>query len=112
MDLFDILKDPDFASVCTLISIARTVDDQGRNQESDQRQDIEAAIQPASPKEIETLPEAERTRSTIAVWSMAPLDLGGKISWRGDLYKIASVNIWDGFGDRLFHALAIKENVA
>lgn len=112
MDVFDVLNDPDFASARSVIRLTWAVDPMGYNQAAEESFDVLAAVQPASPKEIETLPEAERSRSTIAVWTMVELDQGCKMEWRDDSYRIASVNVWDAFGGRLFHALAIKEDIS
>lgn len=107
--MLDILKDPDFVSEIQIQRIANTVNAKGRNQTITTDGVILGHMQPASPKEREILPEAERVKETKAVWSLDELTTDTRILI-GDGYRVASVEKWDTADGVYYKALAVLED--
>ncbi len=65
--------------------------------------EIVANIQPATPKELERLPEGQRTREVIAVWTDTELKTatvpvgsrGDRIAYGGASYEVQAVERWE-----------------
>lgn len=63
---------------------------------------IDAAIQPATPKDRELLPENERTKESIVVYSVAPLRTSDVsqgleadvVTWEERTWRVTSVENW------------------
>jgi hypothetical protein len=74
--------------------------------------EIEAAVQPATPKELARLPEGQRSREVIAVYTETELRIGGpgaaadRIGHAGATYEVHSVERWDVGG--FYKALAAR----
>lgn len=64
--------------------------------------EVEAAVQPATPKEIAQLPENERTSKAIRIYTSLRLltsDSAGaieadRVTWQGETYRVLKVNDW------------------
>lgn len=73
---------------------------------------IDASVQPATAKELERLPEGQRTRETLAVYTTtelriaAPGQAADRLEHDGVTYEVQSVEPW-GVGG-YFKALAAK----
>lgn len=62
--------------------------------------EITASIQPATPKELQRLPEGDRTRDVIAIWTTTELRVGegaqaDRVSYGGATYEVQAVERWD-----------------
>ena len=75
---------------------------------------IKALIQPAGHLEVMRLPEGERDRKTIAIYTRTPLvhavangPPSDRIAWRGDIFEISSIDEWNEYAG-FTYALATK----
>lgn len=110
LDVAYLLGDPDFCVAFAVERCAEAVDDKGRTQMAGEVLPWQGVIQPATPRELERLPEGDRDRETITVYSREPLRIGQRpentvadvILWRGQRYEVVNVEPWPGF----VHALA------
>lgn len=112
--LADLLQDPDLVLPFVILRRAEGMV-KGRSVITETPEDATGVVQPAMARELERLPEADRVKSTIAVFTVAPLRVGDEaqgisadgIVWRGDTYTIAAVEDWTQYG--FYKALAHKE---
>ncbi|WP_413207765.1 hypothetical protein [Rhodospirillum sp. A1_3_36] len=115
LDLSAILSDPEFTEPLSLRVTAESVDDHGRLVEAAEvLHEIQASIQPASPDERESLPDGQRDKATVVVWTITDLDVLGedaaiRFNWRGTDYLIQAVEPWPKGG--YVRALATQEGV-
>jgi hypothetical protein len=73
--------------------------------------EIAASIQPATPKELQRLPEGDRVKAVIAIWTTTELRVGegaqaDRVSYGGGTYEVQAVERWD-LGE-YFKALASR----
>lgn len=82
--------------------------------------EIIASIQPASPYEILQLPEGQRTKEAIKVYTTTGLRQtieaqevkGDRIAYKGRLYEVQKVSTWESFTDiPHFKAMAVMVEV-
>jgi hypothetical protein len=67
---------------------------------------IQASVQPASPKDLQRLPEGERTMNVIVIFtttelllaSQAARTLSDRIAYRGANYEVEDVDVWESGG--------------
>lgn len=63
--------------------------------------DITASIQPATPTELQRLPEGDRTKAIVAIWTATELRTavaGGRadrVAYGGATYEVQAVEAWD-----------------
>lgn len=113
-DLSKLMTDPDFARPLTVVRRTESVDEHGRASFAEERLDAVGVIQPATPKELERLPEGDRHKATVAVFTAFPLRAGDEaagiapdwLEWQGARYEVASLDDWSAEG--FCHALAQK----
>jgi hypothetical protein len=72
LDVSDLLDDPDFRQNFTVARITETVTSKGRAELSSTNLTISGVIVPATPRQLERLPEADRSSEIIAVYSRSP----------------------------------------
>lgn len=112
MDLSVLLTDPDFARPFAVIRRTERVDERGRADYAQERFDALGSIQPATPKELERLPEGDRHKETVAVFTATALRAGDEetgtapdwLERHGALYEVTSLDNWTTEG--FCHALA------
>ena len=105
LDISYLLSDPDFCAPFDVERQTETVDDMGRAQLACEVLPWRGAVQPATPRELERLPERDRDRETSTVYSREPLRVGQRpegtaadvILWQGQRYEVASVEPWPGY---------------
>jgi hypothetical protein len=75
--------------------------------------EIVASIQPATPKELQRLPEGDRVRDVIAIWTTTELQVAAspaaqadRVTYAGASYEVQAVERWD-LGE-YFKALASR----
>lgn len=75
---------------------------------------IEAVIVPASGRQLERLPEGQRTKDVIAIYSPTELRTASvagapadQVEWSGAQYQVQSVKAWNEAGG-FFEALAVR----
>ena len=76
MDVSQLLIDPDFARSFTVVRRTESVDEHGRAAYAEERFDALGSVQPATPKELERLPEGDRHKETVAVFTACALRAG------------------------------------
>ena len=75
----------------------------GAFEAKEEKIDTIGIVQPAGKDALEQLPEGDRTRDAVAVFTETELNCGGsdraadEIEWRGARYRVASVRRWDAF---------------
>ena len=117
-DLTELLRDPDFAEPFH-VTRREAVDDGGDDYRLEQSE-LEAvgSVQPATPAELERLPEEDRDKETIAVFTAFPLRAGGRGTARPDritllrsdaTYLVVAVEPWVHLGCTWCRALAQRE---
>lgn len=109
LDISFLLSDPDFCAAFAVERFTEAVDDKGRAQLRGERLPWRGVVQPATARELERLPEGDRDRETITVYSREPLRVGQRpggdtecpaadvIHWQGQRYEVASVEPWPGY---------------
>lgn len=116
MDISEILEDPDFQVELEIERRTETVDEAGRGHMQASRSAIIACIQPLTPDELERLPEADRDRESLAVWSASLLQGTGPnhapdlIIWQGKTYEVTGVEKWPGWWRAVIQLLPEGEN--
>lgn len=68
-----LLDDPDFVIGFQIARRTRTVNDYGRAVTEEEILPARGAVQPATPEELERLPEGDRYRESISVWTLFAL---------------------------------------
>lgn len=109
-----LMTDPAFARPFTVIRRTESVDEHGRASYAEERLDAVGVIQPATPKELERLPEGDRHKATVAVFTAFPLRAGDEaagtapdwLEWQGALYEVIGLDDWSA--EDFYHALAQK----
>lgn len=102
--LADVLDDPELMTPFEVTRATQGVDTKGRTQLVQQNFDAAGEICPATPEQLERLPEADRSTETIAILTGMQLTAGSDtlapdtVTWRGGTYKVVSVQDWSGFG--------------
>jgi hypothetical protein len=65
--------------------------------------EILASVQPATPKELQRLPEGDRTKAVIAIWTTTELRTASsppgaqadRVTYAGSTYEVQAVEAWD-----------------
>lgn len=101
MDLTDLLTDPDLgAQEFAWGRITEAVNNLGRAEHTEVQAQAEGIVQPAPGRECERLPEGDRAKSVIVVYTQAELCAGqgerkpDRIYWRGGAYRVALAEPW------------------
>lgn len=75
---------------------------------------VEAVVVPASGRQLERLPEGQRSKDTIAIYSPTELRTASvdgppadRLTWQGASYEVQSVKPWNEAGG-FFEALAVR----
>lgn len=112
IDVRELLTDPDFVADIPIERIEKVTDDHGRTQTTTTAATIQGSVQPATPRERETLPEADRVKETLSIWTLAQISEDTRFTWRGASYRAASIETWDPPNDGFCKVLAVKEGVS
>lgn len=105
MDMSPLLRDPAF---CEPFDVLHRVEAllRGRAVISVMEEPALGVIQPAQGKDLERLPEADRDKETIAVFTDMQLSVGEEdgptkadgVRWNGGIYTVTSVEAWPKYG--------------
>lgn len=98
----------DVEDFCVAFEVERqteSVSDKGRAVTATEALPWRGVILPSTPRELERLPETDRDRETITVYSRDALRAGCRpegtapdiILWVGQRYEVASVESWPGY---------------
>lgn len=117
LDLLDILTDPDLGGTdFTYDRVAATVNDKGRTVQTMTTLQASGNIQPAPGKERELLPEGDRTKEALLIFTVAELSAGSEttapdlVTYRGRKYRVAMVEPWREHGG-FTKAVAVLESL-
>lgn len=97
LDVSEVLLDPDFTNVVTLIKRTATVNEHGETVLAETPCHISAVVQGDNPEVLERLPQGARLSDIITVYTRADLEAeseGGYadvVVWRGKRYQVQDV---------------------
>ena len=101
MDLLDILMDPDMGGTAFVYErVTETVSAKGRAETSSALVSADGNIQPAPGRERELLPEGDRAKESILIFTPAELSAGGGsiqadlVHYRDGKYRVATAEAW------------------
>lgn len=113
LDVSELFGDPDFFDNYNVLRMVRTVDQHGRANDSGAIFTITANIQPATPEQVELIPEAMRlTTSTIICITQTKLvaltdtTAGDQIQYHGRNWRVMQVADWSEYGEGYYAAIA------
>lgn len=112
MSARELLLDPDFVTEIPIEQIIKSTNERGRTTAATVADMIDANVQPSSPRERETLAEADRVKESIAIWTLAAIAEDVRVHWSGGTYRVASVEKWTDRDGDTYHAVAVKEGVS
>lgn len=104
LDVSDVLNDPDFRQDFTVTRSVETVNLKGRGETSSEIIPASGCIVPATPRQLERLPEAERSSEIMAIYSNVQLTPGSEtlapdqVTWRGRNYRVVSLDDYADYG--------------
>jgi hypothetical protein len=110
----ELLFDPDFCDLVTIIRAVETVDEYGKVSYSMTEYEALASIQSAGGDELTMLPDLARTGGTYEITTCFPLctatDLtkADTVIWRDSEFVVISVGRFDNFGDQYEGVMTIK----
>ena len=119
IDVSDLLRDPDFTNIVTLIRRTSSINGHGEHTMTENACNIVASVQGADAEELERLPEGARLHDLITVYYRGDLQaesVGGYsdlIVWQGRRYtvKIVDENFMN-FGAGFTRAICAMEEVS
>lgn len=100
IDVSELIGDPDFSSRVTLIRRHFERDDNGRTRETEERVEVDAVLQPATPEDLTTLATTSGdaiASEVLALWTSVPLTAGGPdrlcdiIEAKGKTFNVSAV---------------------
>lgn len=113
LDVSALLDDTAFCFSFTCLRRVESVNDYGRAEYEETATPMTGAVQPATARELERLPEGERDRETLVIYTRQPLCVGNLaegtaadcVLYNDARYTVAAVETWPGYT----RALAQKE---
>lgn len=102
LDLSFLLSDPNFCAPFTRIRRTEAVNSKGRVEFTEEAEELSGSIQPATPEEVETLPEAVRTHEALTIYAasgaLRDTGPGGEVAdaiiYQGKRYAVTAVETW------------------
>ena len=115
-DISSVLMDPDLGSVSFTVRRPKYTVRQGVTTETHTDSPADGCIHPGTPEMMQLLPEEERHREFIAVYTSFPLSLGSnpggvsftgpdRILYRGAWWRLVRLRDWSAFGYRQAYAV-------
>ncbi len=117
LDVTDVLSYPDFQTTFGVIRTATNVSNLGETVLTPQNYFVSGVVEPASTKELERLPEAERLSGTIRIFTTFRLSDGDEtitadvVVWNGRQYTVKTVDDFSEFGRGYIDALASASSI-
>ena len=115
LDLADVVTDPDLGAVSFQYArLVETVNAQGRAALEETLHDAIGNIQPAPGKERELLPDEDRIKAAILIFTPVELLAGDetikadRVYYNGSTYRVTLAEPWAAAGS-FYKALAVKE---
>lgn len=119
IDVSDLLRDPDFTNVVTLIRRSVSINGHGENVMSETSCPIVASVQGLNAEDIVKLPEGARLSDVITVFyrgDLQPESKGGYsdiIVWQGRRYQVKTIDEnFINFGAGFTRAICVMEEVS
>ena len=105
IDISFLLNDPAFNVSFTVVRRAETVNIRGRAEFIEEHAAMTGVVQPAAAHELERLPEGERDKETLTIYTRQPLRVGSVadgtatdcVLYGGARYFVAAVETWPGY---------------
>ena len=107
----DVLFDPMFVDDFTVVRSSRSVNAQGLTVDTAGYYYASGSVQPSPGRDLEQLPEGERTGTFVTVttsFRLFPLTAStapDQIVWQGKNYRVKHVNDWMNFGQGFVTAI-------
>ena len=101
IDVTDIVLDPDFQDAITIIRRTDTVNEYGENVITEASESVRAVIQPASPDDLQRLPDSVRRRDAVTVYYAGILTADAYpdvVVWGGDRYQVSNTEPFRNWG--------------
>ena len=104
IDVSELMGDPDFIDIVTLKRRTSTVNSYGENTVASTSSSVYMVVQPASPDDLQRLPDSVRRRDAIKVWYTGTLSADALnvypdvITWGGRDYQVASTEPYGNWG--------------
>jgi len=118
IDVSDLLRDPDFTNLVTLIRRTSTVNQHGENVLTETACNIAASVQGINAEDLVKLPEGARLSDVITVFyrgELQPESKGGYsdiIVWQGRRYQVKTIDEnFMNFGAGFTRAICVMEEV-
>ncbi len=119
IDVSDLLRDPDFTNVVTLIRRASTINAHGEHVMTETPFNIVASVQGINTADLVRLPEGARLQDLITVYYRGDLQAESKdgyadiIVWQGHRYQVRTVDEeFMNFGAGFTRAICSMEEVS
>lgn len=96
--------DPSFWDELTVTRTTETVNIRGRTAQVTNTESFLGVVTPASPADLEKLPEAERMKKAISVYTQYRLRGAGPgydadiLNWHGTPFQVVTLNDYTGYG--------------
>lgn len=105
IDVTALLSDPDFVDTATIYRRESTVNDYGENALTETAETAVMVVQPATPDDLQRLPDSVRMRAAIHVWYRGTLktDAGDDVypdvvEWQGRRYQVQTADDFGNYG--------------
>lgn len=104
IDVSELLSDPDFIDVISLISRKPSINYLGENTLAETKIDSVGSVQPASGKTLQRLPDALRVANVMSFWFKGPIVASepGRYTdilvFKGSRFQVQTVMDWTNWG--------------
>lgn len=112
IDVSDIVSDPDFQDIVTLKRRTSTVNTYGENVLSETSASVYMVIQPASPDDLQRLPDSVRRRDAVTAYYQGTLSADiadgaypDVIVWNGKRYQVQTADPYNNWGNGYARAI-------
>ncbi len=101
IDITDIVIDPDFQDAITIVRRADSVNSYGENVIAETTENVRAVIQPASPDDLQRLPDSVRRRDAVTVYYAGDLSADAYpdvVVWGTKRYQVGGTEPFGNWG--------------
>ena len=109
LDVSFLLSDPDFVDNFTVVRRTQTVNAYGETQISEVASVVVGSVQPASPDDMQRLPDSAQRRDAVTVYSGITLSADAYpdvVVWKGKRYQVRDSEDFGNYGDGYSKAVA------
>lgn len=117
IDVSELMSDPDFVDAISVITRYPTIDYLGQNHLAESSINSVGCVQPASYKEIQRVPEAQRVSDMSSFWfkgvitATAPGKYSSVLVFKGQRYQVLTVADWSNFGEGYTQGVCVAEKL-